>query len=228
VTDEFEELKQKLQASQDQVKELKAIADAMAAAVTTSQTAVDSLKQSLAAAAGAVGTTGPGAKNFSESNKIWLTSVLTLLAGLILAGFSLYINMANAKDVEFTKVGATLAFADAQKTKLQLKLALARLNEYLGNLGPNKEENKREALLFVDADRTLSDTLSAATLPEKVRDDVQATLQDYRNAKADLEKMNEGPQRSAAIKTGLEGLEQKTKATIEKIDEWLFPTAFKK
>jgi hypothetical protein len=161
---------------------------------------------------------------------MWLTSVLTLLGSLILSGFSLYINMASAKDVEFTKAGATLAFADAQKTKFQLKQAFAKLNEYLVSLGPNKEENKREALAlaFVNADGTLSDILSGATLPETVRDDVQATLQDYRKAKVDLERMNEGPERSGAIKTGLEGLEQKTKATIERIDEWLFPTAFKK
>ncbi len=230
-----------LSACKEQVAQLQQVAKELGEATTTVSTLVkdidakkqlfvkyfEDVQKSLAAIASAAGppTTNAASSKPSETFKIVITSLLTLVAGFFLAWFTLWINMQSAKDVEFAKALATQAFPDAQKVKAKMNLTFTALNNYLANLGDPSEAEKRKA--YVDAEDALSKTLSAATVTESIKNLVQQTIAHFQDAKVKMEGMNAGPDRDMILKTTLDSLSEETKRTYKKIDDWLFPPTFR-
>jgi hypothetical protein len=63
-----------------------------------------------------------------------LTSLLTLVAVILLALFTVWLNIQFAKDVELARVLGTQAFPDVQKVKSQMNITFATLHDYVVSL----------------------------------------------------------------------------------------------
>jgi hypothetical protein len=161
----------------------------------------------------------------SERGKIVLTSLLTLVAAVLLALLTVWLNIQSAKDIEFAKVLATQAFPDVQKVKSQMNITFAALNDYLANLGDNSQVGKRKA--YVDDEDALSKALVAATLPQPIKARIQQTITHFQDAKLETEKMLAGPDRDTSFSATMKRLTEEINATYSKIDEWLFPPSFR-